>query len=113
MTLGLSIEAFTTLHVVISLVGIATGVVAVAGMALGRALPGWTAVFLVTTVLTSVTGAAPADLSVRRRRQGTSSAAARRLRRGSSNAAAPWVGGRSSTAVSAGASRAMARAMNR
>jgi hypothetical protein len=56
MILGMSTAAFTLLHVLISLVGIAAGLVVVFGMLSGKRLPGWTAVFLVTTVLTSVTG---------------------------------------------------------
>jgi hypothetical protein len=56
MVLGLSIETFTLLHVVISLIGIVTGLVVLAGMLSGKRLPGWTAVFLTTTVLTTVTG---------------------------------------------------------
>jgi hypothetical protein len=56
MTLGLSLSAFTTLHVVISLIGIATGFIVVYGLLMAQRLEGWTAVFLVTTILTSVTG---------------------------------------------------------
>jgi hypothetical protein len=56
MILGMSTAAFTTLHVIISLIGIATGLVVVLAMCAGKRLPGWTALFLVTTVLTSVTG---------------------------------------------------------
>jgi hypothetical protein len=56
MVLGLSFETFTQLHVIISLVGIVSGLVVVWGMLGNRKLAGWTAVFLVTTVLTSVTG---------------------------------------------------------
>jgi hypothetical protein len=56
MTLGLSLENFTILHVVISLAGIASGFVVLAGMLRALRLPGWTAFFLATTVLTSVTG---------------------------------------------------------
>lgn len=56
MVLGLSIETFTLLHVVISLVGIVTGIFALAGMLRG-AEPGWmTHVFLITTALTTLTG---------------------------------------------------------
>jgi hypothetical protein len=44
------------LHVVISLIGIATGLVAVAGLVRGSRLPAWIAAFLATTILTSVTG---------------------------------------------------------
>jgi hypothetical protein len=56
MTLGLSISTFTPLHVIISLVGIASGLVVLAGMYRSQRLSGWTALFLLTTVLTSVTG---------------------------------------------------------
>ena len=56
MVLGLSFESFTLLHVVISLVAIASGLVVLIGMLSGKRLPGWTALFLATTVLTSVTG---------------------------------------------------------
>ena len=56
MTLGLSLSAFTTLHVVISLIGIASGLVVLRGMLASQRLPGWTALFLATTILTSVTG---------------------------------------------------------
>jgi hypothetical protein len=56
MTLGLSLETFTIVHVLISLIGIASGLVVVFGLVGGRRLDGLTAVFLTTTVLTSVTG---------------------------------------------------------
>ena len=56
MIAGLSIENFTILHTAISLVAIAGGLIVLAGMLRARRLPGWTALFLVTTVLTSVTG---------------------------------------------------------
>ena len=56
MTLGLSLYAFTALHVVISLIAIASGLVVVAQMIGGRKSEPWTAFFLATTVLTSVTG---------------------------------------------------------
>ncbi len=56
MTLGLSLETFTILHVLISLIGIASGLVVVFGLLGGRRLDGLTAVFLTTTVLTSITG---------------------------------------------------------
>jgi hypothetical protein len=52
----MSVATFTLLHVIISLVGIVTGLVAAAGLIKGRKLGNWTGVFLVTTVLTSVTG---------------------------------------------------------
>jgi len=56
MILGMSTEAFTLLHVAISVMGIATGFVGVYGLWNNRALRGWTAWFLATTVLTSATG---------------------------------------------------------
>ena len=56
MILGLSIPAFTALHVVISLIGIVSGLVALPVLARGRFLPRTHALFLVTTLLTSLTG---------------------------------------------------------
>jgi hypothetical protein len=56
MILGMSVSAFTLLHVVLSLVGMFTGLVVVFGMFGSHRLKGWTGVFLATTVLTSVTG---------------------------------------------------------
>ncbi|MGE0668587.1 MAG: hypothetical protein AB7O49_18690 [Sphingomonadales bacterium] len=56
MVLGLSIDAFTTLHVVISLVAIAAGLVVLYGMIKGRRMVMLTGVFLATTVATTVTG---------------------------------------------------------
>lgn len=49
-------STFTTIHVALSLVGIASGLVAVAGMLKSNLLTGWTLLFLATTVATSVTG---------------------------------------------------------
>ena len=46
----------TFFHVLISLIGILTGIIAVLGMIAGKRLDGWTVVFLVTTALTSITG---------------------------------------------------------
>jgi hypothetical protein len=56
MILGLSIPAFTLFHVILSLVGIGSGFIAVFGLIGNRLLPRWTALFLITTILTSVTG---------------------------------------------------------
>jgi hypothetical protein len=56
MMLGMSLETFTVVHVVISLIAIASGLVVVFGMLGGRRLDGWTGLFLATTVLTSITG---------------------------------------------------------
>ncbi len=56
MILGMSTSAFTLLHVVISLIAIGTGIVVAVAMLGSRTPNGWTAVFLATTVLTSITG---------------------------------------------------------
>jgi hypothetical protein len=56
MILGMSVAAFTTFHVTLSLIGIATGLVVLFGMWRSKPLRSWTAVFLVTTIATSVTG---------------------------------------------------------
>jgi len=56
MILGMSIPAFTLLHLVISLIAIGSGLIAVGGMFASHRLPVTTALFLLTTVLTSVTG---------------------------------------------------------
>jgi hypothetical protein len=47
---------FTIVHVVVSLVGIVSGFVVAAGLIAARRLDGWTALFLASTVATSVTG---------------------------------------------------------
>ncbi|MEW6640577.1 MAG: hypothetical protein AB1586_08715 [Pseudomonadota bacterium] len=44
------------IHVALSVIGILTGLVVLADLLKGRTRGGWTAVFLATTVLTSVTG---------------------------------------------------------
>jgi hypothetical protein len=49
-------DAFTIVHVVLSLVGIGSGFVVALGLLGGNRLDGWTTVFLVSTVATSVTG---------------------------------------------------------
>ena len=56
MILGMSIATFTTVHVILSLIGIASGIVVLFGMLGARRLDGLTAIFLATTVLTSATG---------------------------------------------------------
>ena len=43
-------------HIIISLIGIASGLVVLYGLMTGRPLGGWTALFLASTVLTSITG---------------------------------------------------------
>jgi len=54
MIFGLT--TFTFVHVVLSLVGIGSGFVVVFGLLTAKRLDGWTALFLASTVLTSVTG---------------------------------------------------------
>jgi hypothetical protein len=56
MILGMSLSTFTLVHVLLSLIGIFAGLVVVYGFLKGRLLGGWNGVFLVTTILTSVTG---------------------------------------------------------
>ncbi len=56
MILGMSIATFTIVHTAISLIGIVSGLIVVYGMLGGKRLNKWTALFLLTTVLTSVTG---------------------------------------------------------
>ena len=56
MVLGLSLSTFTLLHVVISLAGIASGFIVLIGLFGSNRMGGMTALFLVTTILTSATG---------------------------------------------------------
>ena len=56
MILGMSIQTFTDLHVIISLIAIASGLIVLLGMLGSHRMAGWTALFLLTTILTSVTG---------------------------------------------------------
>ncbi|CCM75486.1 hypothetical protein [Rhizobium mesoamericanum] len=56
MILGLTIPQFTTLHVVLSFIGIASGLVALPAFAAGRWMPRMTALFLATTLATTLTG---------------------------------------------------------
>jgi hypothetical protein len=50
------LQIYTIVHVIISLVGIFTGLVVLFGMLGGKRLDSWTKWFLITTVATSVTG---------------------------------------------------------
>jgi hypothetical protein len=52
----MSVGAFTLLHVIITLVAIGSGLIVMGGMFASHKLPGTTALFLFTTILTSVTG---------------------------------------------------------
>lgn len=54
--LGMSLSSFTLVHVLISLAGIGSGLIVLYGLLNAKRLDGWTAIFLTTTVLTSVTG---------------------------------------------------------
>jgi hypothetical protein len=56
MLLGLSLSAFTTLHVVISLIAIVAGLIVMFGMLGPYHSGGLTGIFLLLTILTSVTG---------------------------------------------------------
>lgn len=56
MVLGLSLPAVTLLHVVISLIGIASGIVVMFGLLGSKRMPGLTAIFLLFTILTNATG---------------------------------------------------------
>jgi hypothetical protein len=50
------LEIYTLLHVIISLIGIFSGLVVLFGLLSAKHLDGWTKWFLITTVLTSATG---------------------------------------------------------
>jgi len=56
MILGMSTATFVLVHVVISLIGIAAGLVVMFGMLGSNRRPGLTAIFLLLTILTSATG---------------------------------------------------------
>jgi hypothetical protein len=56
MILGMSLSTFTTVHVIISLIGIASGLIVMFGLLGSRRMPGMTAIFLLFTILTSATG---------------------------------------------------------
>ena len=56
MILGMSLATFTLAHVIISLIGIVSGIIVMFGMLGSNRMPGLTAIFLLSTILTSVTG---------------------------------------------------------
>ena len=56
MVFGMSLSTFTLLHVVISLVAIVSGLIVMFGLLESRRMGNWTALFLLTTIATSVTG---------------------------------------------------------
>jgi hypothetical protein len=56
MMLGMTLASFTLFHVVISLIGIGSGLIVVFGFLAAKRLDLWTAIFLITTIATSATG---------------------------------------------------------
>jgi hypothetical protein len=56
MILGMSVASFTQFHVILSLIGIVSGIVVVIAMLGSNRSPTTTALFLLTTVATSATG---------------------------------------------------------
>ena len=56
MVFGMSLQTFTAIHVAISLIAIASGLVVLAGMVWAKPMNGLIALFLVTTAATSITG---------------------------------------------------------
>lgn len=56
MILGMSTATYTLFHVVISLIGIGSGLVVMNGFLRSRRMDGITAIFLASTILTSLTG---------------------------------------------------------
>ena len=56
MILGMSLATFTLVHVIISLIGIVSGILVMFGLLGSSRKPGLTAIFLLFTILTSATG---------------------------------------------------------
>jgi hypothetical protein len=56
MVLGMNLATFTMVHVIISLIGIVSGIIVMFGMFGSHRPGGLTAIFLLFTILTSVTG---------------------------------------------------------
>jgi hypothetical protein len=56
MILGMSLSTFVLVHVIISLIGIGAGFIVMFAMLGSNRTPGWTALFLLLTILTSATG---------------------------------------------------------
>src|SRR3982751_4552826 len=52
----MDITTLTLVHTIISIVAIAAGLVVVGGLIAGVRIDGWTGIFLVTTLLTSISG---------------------------------------------------------
>src|SRR5438105_9254802 len=56
MILGMSLATFTMVHVIISLISIVSGIIVMFAMLGSNRMPGLTAIFLLSTILTSATG---------------------------------------------------------
>lgn len=56
MVLGMSLATYTFIHVLMSLIGIVSGLIAVYGLIAAKRMNGIAAIFLITTALTSITG---------------------------------------------------------
>src|ERR1700742_1234738 len=56
MVLGMDLATFTMVHVIISLIGIVSGILVMFGLLGSSRMPGMTAIFLLTTILTSASG---------------------------------------------------------
>ena len=56
MILGMSLSTLTSVHVIISLIGIVSGILVMFGLLGSNRMPGLTAIFLLFTILTSATG---------------------------------------------------------
>src|SRR3984957_5252204 len=56
MILGMSLATFTMVHVIISLIGIASGIIVMFGLLGSNRMPGMTAIFLLSPILPSATG---------------------------------------------------------
>ncbi len=56
MVLGMSLTTFTLIHVIISLIGIGSGLLVIFGLLNGKRLGAMASLFLITTALTSLTG---------------------------------------------------------
>jgi hypothetical protein len=56
MILGMSLSMFTTVHVIISLIAIVSGIIVMFGLLGSKPMPGLTAIFLLFTILTNATG---------------------------------------------------------
>src|ERR1700733_11592357 len=56
MVLGMSLATFTSVHVILSLIGIISGIIVALAMLAARRVPKTTSVFLITSAATDLTG---------------------------------------------------------